>query len=369
MGAQLKKAFFIHIGFNKTGTTSIQAMMHQNTKLLLEHGIYYPSLYANHGRFLHSMFMDSPHKKDANIREGYGTYHKACKLNKKFLSLLENELSNPAISKVIFSGEALSTLSPQGLKRFSQWLDQHANKITILCCTRHPVSWFNSQIQEGLKRRTRDINAICNALSANQAGSASQRLKNYANCFGQENIIVYDFDKHKHRLYEKFLESCEIGRSLANRLLQKPIKIQNESLSQEAGLLLDQLNHLRPLAAGAPSNHDESSYFAKIKGHKFKLPPQLLSKVLRHNDESSKWLAENFKDECANYISDNSSLASNKQDAAFSRDITLESLALLISDLIDENEQLIHAPLLTVKTSIKHTLRKILTRCRYLRKK
>lgn len=355
----MEKEFIIHIGFNKTGTTSIQNMLYTNAKWLLNHGIYYSRICKNHGRFLHSMFMDQPEKKPVNIKEGYNTHEKAIKLNQQFENTLNHDLKNPKITKVIFSGEALSTFSSHELKRFSKWLYSHTNKITIICCTRNPISWFNSQAQEGLKRRTRDINTICNALCSEKVDSAMKRLQNYASYFGKENILVYDFDKHKHRLYGKFLECCHIKQSISNKLQEKLTKKHNESLSLEAGLLLDQLNRLRPLPPGALFNYDESAYFSKIRGEKFTLPPELLGKVLHYNYESSKWLAENFKEECADYVDCNKILSKHKKNEAFSSDEPLESLALLISNLIDENKELIQHPRFTIKGNIKYLLAQV----------
>lgn len=336
----MKKEFIVHIGLNKTGTTTIQQMMYQNAQALLNHGIYYPTINNDHGRFLRSMFMKNPKKQPANIKSGYCTIRKIKRLNNKFKSTLEENIKNPAIKKVIFSAEVLSILSGEELDNFANWISKFAYKTTILCCTRHPINWYNSLVQQNLKYRTLSVEKKCRSICENSSNQIHKRIKEYIRCFGGKNVIVYDFDKHKHRLCEKFIENCNFDHAVTQMLLTKPIEAQNESLSQEASLLINKLNTIKPLHENSNFAPVEVEQFRKIKGQKFKLPKKLLEQILISKSEAFKWLAENYPHECEDYANWPAQLKHYKENDGLFKQDTIDSLALLIADLVNENLQL-----------------------------
>jgi len=174
----VKKEFIVHIGLNKTGTTSLQTMMYKSAETLFNNGIYYPTINSNHDRFLRSLFMRDPTKQPANLRAGLKSKKQVKKLNEKFKSILENHITNPKINKIIFSGEVLATLAKKEIGNFANWLAKYSSKTTILCCTRNPISWYNSQVQQSLKIRSVDIVRKCNDICANMVNAPDQRVKN-----------------------------------------------------------------------------------------------------------------------------------------------------------------------------------------------
>lgn len=346
------KEIYVHIGYNKTGTSSIQEMMYQNASLLLKHGIYYPTLSCNHSKFLFSMFTSNPEKKRMNINAGYTSAKQVATLNENYQKIIERELRNPAIEKVIFSGEHLISLKDEETKKFSQWLLKFSDKITIICCTRNPIEWYNSRIQQKLKERSKDIDSICRSL---QKGTklGYQSLKPYVNHFGKSNMVVYDFNTHKHHLYEKFMDSCAISESIKKEILKKPINTQNESLSHECCLILSHLNKLKPWKPSQGKPYYEPWQLYKIKGEKFQLNRESLSKILQASQADIEWVAENFKAECSSYLKWPQQLDQVQANNDLFQEKTTASLALLISDLINENKQLKNSPLLAIRKSLR----------------
>jgi hypothetical protein len=338
----MKKEIFVHIGYNKTGTSSIQAMMYQNADLLLKHGIYYPTLNCNHSKFLFSMFVSNPEKKRMNTIAGYKTKQQVAELNASYQRTIEEELNNPKIQKVIFSGEHLIALNAEEVKNFHKWLSKFSKKITIVCCTRNPVGWYNSRIQQQLKERTKDISSVCKNLCT-KAKINYFSLMPFLETFGKENIVAYDFDKHKKNIYGKFMHCCNIDAQLQNTLIANAPDIQNESLSHECCLILSSMNQLKPWDKNSNLPFVEPSYLYKIKGQKFTLAKAAIEKILAHNRDGLEWIASNFP-ECAAYNDWKNQLEQYQEATALFQENTLEELSLLISNLIDENEQLKTAP-------------------------
>lgn len=325
------KEIYVHIGYNKTGTTSIQEMMYQNASLLLKHRICYPTLSCNHSKFLFSMFTSNPEKIRMNTIAGYTSKEKVAELNKNYTKKIEKELANNKIDKVIFSGEHLIALNLKEVEHFSRWLSTFSPKITIICCTRGPIEWYNSRIQQQLKERTKDINSISEKLSTN-AKLNYFSLKPYLQVFGSDNLIVYDFDKHKKQIYKKFLQSCHMKPSLISKLLAKSPKTKNESLSHECCLILSSMNRLKPWKRSSGNSFVEPSYLYKIKGEKFRLQKAEMEKILLNNSDGIKWLSTNFK-ECNSYQDWPQQLSRYKQPTTLFKDETIESITLLISNL------------------------------------
>lgn len=333
----MKNEIIIHIGMHKTGTTSIQAMMYENISLLHKHGIYYPNMDSNHSMMITSMFAKLPHTKNMLKKEGYVTEQQVSELKNQYKNALEKELKNPKIKKVIFSGEEISLLDKEELDDFSQWLAQFSKSTTIICCTRNPVDWYNSRIQQMLQARKKDITALCDFLCSDTKRTY-MAIKTYVDHFGKDNIILYDFDKNKKQIYNKFLQSCDIDEKLVSKLLSKPIKLENESLSQEGSLVLSALNRLKP--CNKNKTNDDVTAIRRISGKKYKLSKSAMTRVIEHNEQAIQWLATNFPDECASYKLWQQHLEGILQHEELFQDDAITSLATTLSDLINENHKL-----------------------------
>lgn len=337
----MNKKIYVHIGLHKTGTTSIQNLLHSNASLLRRNGIYYPTIHSNHSQILYSIFAKNPQNYHVNIKGGYLSAKAVKNLNTKYQKHLEKNLHDSSIHTVIFSGEDLSIFTNEELESFHLWLKEFSNDITIVCCIRNPVSWYNSLIQQRLKGRKNGIEVICNNLSAKRNTRIKRFLTRYINYFGKENVTVYDFDTHKHELHKKLMASCSISPDVIAIILEQDAPTLGESLSQEACLILDSLNTLRPWKKENKLPFYQPNYLKKIKGSKFRLSKEPLKNIITHGQEEIDWLAENFNDECGHYKNWSKQLDKNyqKDQELFGRE-TIESIALLISDLVNENIRL-----------------------------
>lgn len=368
----MDKEIILHIGSHKTGTTTVQRALFQNADILLKHDVCYPIIPNNynnhdHGRSLATLFSTRPEKIPGNIRARLTDPTNIKKIKKHYRAALEDYLYNPKIQKVIFSGELLFLLRNEEVKRLYQWLSQFSNNITVVCCTRNPVDWYTSWAQQHLKSRSATIDSYFETMCAPENQQDFKCIKNY-DCiknyiahFGKDKVVVYDFDKHRENLYQKFLGSCSLEKKLIEELSNKPTVNRNESLSHEATIILDRMNALKPDTTKPKMSAKEAKYLFRIKGGKLELPNKPFKKALMHQQQSITWIAENYPDECGNYLDWQLSLSQNQNKHAVFQEENIDSLALLLSELINENKQLKEQQRMNIKQMIKKKIKQCIT--------
>ena len=113
------QTIYLHIGFHKTGTSTIQETLFTNSKILEKNACLYPqSLGINHSVPIYSQFCDQPEKyhiflRNNNNLEEINQFNSIIKNN--FLVEINN---NNKCSKLIISGEDIALLSENNLKKF-----------------------------------------------------------------------------------------------------------------------------------------------------------------------------------------------------------------------------------------------------------
>jgi hypothetical protein len=92
------RRIILHIGLHKTGTTTIQNVLHANRDFLLRHeGALYPSLAPNLSNALLTIFGDDARKLKAGKMRGFTTEELAARRKKHLNSLMLR--SSKAVNK------------------------------------------------------------------------------------------------------------------------------------------------------------------------------------------------------------------------------------------------------------------------------
>ena len=116
----------IHIGPQKTGSTTLQALAHANqARLSKELGIYYPSsdeisARGNHSRSLATMFSGSG--SDPTIARLFSVY--------------ENEFARSNDPILMLSSEAISGFTPQRIQSLKAWVSTFAREVVFVAVIR-----------------------------------------------------------------------------------------------------------------------------------------------------------------------------------------------------------------------------------------
>ena len=160
----MSKLLYLHMGFHKTGSSSLQYCLSENIKNLQEQCVTYPlfdctfvkgingnskPLYNihNHGVCLKYIF-SSNSRKNQSI---YWNIPEDCidKVKDSFLEQLDNVLNNN--DKVILSGEDISYFSENELYKFKSYILEKNFKIMPIIVVKSPYGYLISLLQQQIK--------------------------------------------------------------------------------------------------------------------------------------------------------------------------------------------------------------------------
>lgn len=167
-----KKTVFLHIGTNKTGTSSIQHHFFQNRDLLASHGICYPGL-----------------GQDAAAHHELLSWVTHPKKHEKHLKALRKEIA--PFDTTIISSESLCDLEkPETLKEVFAGYD-----IRIILYLRDPVryllSWWQQDIQMG--KRYPDMSQYL----VTKRRSYIELVDRWVEVFGKANVTTHVYDRQQ----------------------------------------------------------------------------------------------------------------------------------------------------------------------------
>ncbi|MCR9672211.1 hypothetical protein NB557_02935 [Vibrio alginolyticus] len=185
------KNLFIHIGTHKTGTTSIQYLLHSNVSNLLVFDVdYLDGLLVWHGHHALGWALRNDYN---SLKHFYPLYNDKTGIISTYAYAINNSHKN----NIIISDENLYCIEDiEKLKRFKSLLDDDIN-VKIICYVRNQVDFINSWYSE-LTTQWYD----CNRKSYREFIENPQYETDYSNglqvwedIFGIDSIKVYDFDK------------------------------------------------------------------------------------------------------------------------------------------------------------------------------
>ena len=145
-----KPKLILHVGFHKTGTTSIQNALVKNESLLKKAGYVVPSFrdlngrfVPNHGVVIRTLFDRDPEKFHVNIRLGINGLNQ----KKDYLKQLESYQNSK--EDLILSGEGVGVLSFEGLEKLKIYFKGY--NIIPICYVRNPYDFTCSMMNQSIK--------------------------------------------------------------------------------------------------------------------------------------------------------------------------------------------------------------------------
>jgi hypothetical protein len=299
---------FLHIGTEKTGTSTIQEFFANNRDELARRGYYYPgSLGLPNNRSLPVAAFNASRRDDFTAQHGIYTDDALIAFQGNVLRNFKSEIRklSPG-STVICSSEhiqsRLTTLEEiERLKRILH--EAQLTDITVIVYLRNPAETANSLCSTAIKSGdiTRDImrdipppdnehfENICNH---------KKTVEKFASVFGKEKVVVRLFRKDKfinQSLLHDFTSIVGLGTDLDG--LTIPVN-QNESLSLLGMMILRNLNETIPPVNSNGINDQRkdltqlvSKYFSEPK---FSMGKEFYQAYDSYFAESNRWIKENY---------------------------------------------------------------------------
>lgn len=232
------KRLFLHIGFFKTGTTSIQACLSANSKRLLKRGIFYPTdprasfvQKRKHSPLVAALPGMKPNRLDPEKSRTYKTAY-----DDLLETLEETEFDTLVLSDEGFGG-------PKVAREQMEWLQQKFSdyEIKVIVYIRPQDAYLTSVYQQ----KTKGVFSKRFEFSMHEDMPGlrfASRLKPWRDAFGTENVVVRPFTPslwHEGELFYDFLHAL----GLRNDGL-KLVTATNEGLDHRAVELLRELNSI-----------------------------------------------------------------------------------------------------------------------------
>ena len=304
-----KKLCIVHIGMHKTGSSSIQDNLNktQNKKFS-----YFDLGTPNHSVPLYSLFSKIPEKYHVHRRKGF-TVSQVIKYNIEVDKMFRKHLSdNPQYDTFVISGEDISILPKESLKKFKNYLLSFFETIRIVAYIRSPLSYINSAFQEVVKGGASNFSAAIN----NRYPQYKNKFEKFDTVFGKENVFLYYFDKNhliKNNVTIDFIKKNNF------KVNTKNFTRVNESLSLESISLLYVYNKFAPKPIqskeGLKAYHMLRNILSKFGSKKLQINKVLLQSIIDKNREDLVWIEDRMNIKISNeksYLNDDSNIRYEK---------------------------------------------------------
>ena len=267
---------YIHAGLPKTGSTSIQALMHDARAKLADLGMHYWDIYPNHTRPLRIMFRDPtlPNTEQEDVHEDkYGNGAAVRASLTEFLARKEGDL--------LISGEGITTFSTDNLRELQ---DMAGRDIKVIVYIRDPRSWYTSGAQQRIKTGSSFEQAVASR------GDYRLRLEGLLEVFGDAvDLRLYKSSPDGKALIHDFMGAIGLE---PTALDTHEMASSNESLSHNAIWFLEALNRRIQQGKVPASQGAVRHAAARLGGGSFKLPKETMEQLIESHKDDIEWLSK-----------------------------------------------------------------------------
>lgn len=190
------RRIFVHIGGEKTGSTSVQAALALNRGRLEKAGVFYPRSPGEQNHVALALYSSS-HPRSLNLRRsvGLGTEAKYQAFLASFQGTFHGELQRHPCPTVVLSNEHLSSrlLTAREVGRFAD-LVRAAGTVKIIAYLRPQHELVTSAYSTAVTSGSLEPLCVPNG-DANPYYNYERMLSPWADAFGEENMIVRVYDR------------------------------------------------------------------------------------------------------------------------------------------------------------------------------
>lgn len=294
-----RPAVVVHVGMSKTGTSTIQAVLHRSRRRLARRGILYPK---SPGERRHIRLGLAMQPDDGVVRQSVGWRRQAVstpgELRPIFEEALFEELS-VSPRHVVFSDEALFIADPEGIANMRELFDRIASSVRVVAYLRRQDGHLCSRYQQMVKREG-EVRLLTERaeLDLSDDYDYHARLTTWRELMRPDQLVVRTFEPARFvggSLVSDFLDATGLDLR-AEQLVQVPPR--NESIDAEAVEFLRVLNlHLQDL--GTPpdrtlTNDVMNRLRPHTHGRTLTLPEPVLDDFMARWRQSNEGVARDF---------------------------------------------------------------------------
>ena len=293
---------FLHIGTEKTGSTTLQGFLNLNQEKLLQNGFYYPkSLGLPNNRLLSVMAYNSNRRDGFTRRKGIKTDEDLINFQNKIKAKFKREISTiENDTNLILSNEHIQSrlTSVEEIIRLKSILNELGiDDISIIIYLRNPSEIANSLFSTAIKSggvldkvpppTDKYFGNVCNHKAT---------IERFSEVFGEDKLKLRLFRKDRlvnQSLIEDFLEILGVETEVNEFKL---VQNQNESLSELGIEILRNLN--LELKNSENLKLSRLELVKLISRHfnepKYVMPKEMYEEYENHFEQSNNWVREKF---------------------------------------------------------------------------
>lgn len=233
----------IHIGESKTGTTSVQTTLQMSREVLAEAGFWYPVAagFRRQADLFTAMEpkVGTPKHKERNL----GTKAEWRAYSDKLIADFDKEREAFPDADCVVSSEHFPSLSPEGLAKMKAFAEARFDRVKVYFYFRNPVDWeisiYSTRIKSGDTTRFSDQTLFAGGFR--QRSNRHQRLRNWEQTFGPDNVDVVFFSRSSLR--NQSVVDDLLGRiGIDPGIMVMPKEDKNEALNLVSLEVLRRLN-------------------------------------------------------------------------------------------------------------------------------
>ena len=300
----------VHIGTEKTGTTTIQSFLTLNKDLFLSNKIYIPNVENHWQNHRHFEAICQDELDDFFWRENIYDTNKQKKLQEKIKKEIFKELEalkDSEIDTVVISSEHFHSRyrSVEEIQCFKNTFSNYFKEFEIIVYIRNQAdmmqSYYSTALKSGMIYKSFE-DFVLQELRGNRYYYDYYRfIKNWADVFGVKNLKIRIFDKKEFKngdLLDDFINviSGALYQNIKNKY-KIPEKL-NESLNIEGERLLKIINKNLKRFSKDGLNNDNVKLSSIIsnycKGKLKLLDKDLAKKIMNEFNESNEKIKEVF---------------------------------------------------------------------------
>ncbi len=349
---RIKPRLFLHIGTEKTGTTTIQEFLYLNSNKLYEHGFYVVQTGGNKNhRFLVANSMNDSKYDDFFMAKGIDNLVDRKRLLEKFRDEFNEEMSSlpKNIHTVIVSSEHFHSRlnSKEEVAKFHEFISPYFSDIKICCYIREQYamasSWYSTIIKSG------------GVLSFNEHLESCKPENIYYNHFNMISLWEDQFSRASVNLRlfdrESFLNrnllddfTAQLSEELVDKV-NKVIKLENESIDRMGQLIGRAINSVFSVfEPGGGSNRLRNRCFTILSelsaGSGEQVSPEKQRQIFESFENSNDALRERYFSEIETLFKFNIKAVDNSS-------IDEDKLILLLSTILEDLDKEYRGRLLT----------------------
>jgi hypothetical protein len=292
----------LHIGTEKTGTTTLQHFLSMNRDRLMENGVLVPrSLGTRNHRLLAAIANDDDLVDDFIIRQQLQNKEERLAAKRRWLDSFAEEIKNKSPEKVIITSEHLQSRlrKDEEIERLKSILDTFFDKIAVVVYFREPISTAISALSTSIKYGSvaGDIPFPKNDYFDNLVNH-ERTVKRWGQIFGYENLRIRLFEPDALTDGDLIADFCASAKLPADDY-QRP-HVSNPSLDALGLALLRRMNiRFNEQGTGAPTPIDREELIAFFETHFSEGPPHMparerIEAYERVFEESNTFIQKNY---------------------------------------------------------------------------